>query len=91
MANAKRDQNRRTVGLASDGTTTQPIKVDPSNQRLIAGIESVASFPATSSPAIRRDANRVPGVLVVTDNAARTPSPLLTDSSGNIICDIVVE
>ena len=91
MTQAKRDSNKITVGLAYDGTNTQPLKVDASTGRLIIEITPVASFPATSSPAIKRDSNSVPLALAVTDNADLTPSPLLTDSNGLLIIDLVVE
>ena len=91
MSNAKRDNNRITVGLAYDETNTQPLKVDASTGTLIVEITPVASLPATSSPAIKRDSNDIPVVLAVTDDANSTPSPLLTDSNGLLIVDVLIE
>ncbi len=90
MARAKRDANRETVGLAWDGSETQPLKVDPSTGRLLIEV-AVATLPATSSPSIKRDANRKVVGLSVTDDANLTPKPFLTDSSGNLILDLVIE
>jgi len=88
MANAKRDDNRVTVGLAFDGSVTQPLKVNPSTARLLIGIERVSSFPATSDPDAQIDDNRIAGSLVFDDTDVK---PLLTDSSGNLILDVNVE
>lgn len=86
--NAKRDGNREAVGLVYDDTDTKPLKVDPSNQRLIIEIAVVSSFPTTSDPSIERDANRESISLAYNDT---DPKPLLTDSNGRLIMDIVVE
>ena len=91
MTRAKRDVNRETVALGYDGSTTKPFLVDPVTGRLLIEITVASSFPATSDPAIRRDANRIPNGLVVTDDSDLTPKPLLTDSSGNLIIDLVIE
>lgn len=91
MAQAKRDENRITSGLAFDGTTTQPLKVDPVTGRLLIAIDIVSSTsPANSRTLAKHDDNCEPTALVVDDNGDY--KNLLVDSrNGSLWCDILVE
>lgn len=93
MGTANRDVNRRAVGLAvtddADLTPTQ-LRVDPSTKRVKATIVN-ASLPSTSDPTGKRDANSVPTVYAVTDDADQNVVPVGTDSSGNILIDLNIE
>ena len=92
MAQAKRDQNRVTVGLAYNGTTTEPLLVDPITGRLLIDIAAIASGGTISTRiTAKHDGNSVPTKMAVTDNASLTPSLLLTDTDGNLLIDLEIE
>ena len=91
---ARRDQNYVPVGLGVDGTGgTKQLRVDPITNRLLIDITLVSDVAPPAFPVnAPRDSNHMPVAMAVTDNAAKTPRPLLIDSrNGYIFCDIEVE
>ena len=93
MANAKRDENKATVGLAvtdDSAKTVEPVKMDTSTKRILASINN-ESPPATSNPTGKRDGNRMPTMYGVTDDAAQNVVPIATDSNGYILVDLNIE
>ena len=93
MADAQRDDNRMAVALGWDETnlTTLPLRVDPVTKRLLLDITAVTTTtPPTLSE--QRDDNRMPTGIAVTDNAARTISPLIVDNRNGLLwLDVLVE
>ena len=81
------------MGLAwdTDGLTTLPLRVDPVTKRLLLDIAGVTSTtPATLSE--QRDDNRIPTANAVTDDTARTITPLIIDNrNGLLFVDLLVE
>lgn len=60
MSQAQRDENEIVVGLAYDGTTTQPLLVDPSTGRLLIEVAAISSGSPTVNTNFSRDENDVP-------------------------------
>ena len=87
---AKRDDNRVTVGLAWDGTTTQPLKVDSVTGRLlIAVMSSCSAIPIVNSQPAKRDDNRESVSLAIGDDATAAVIPLhLCAESGYLSVDL---
>lgn len=90
----KRDNNMVPVMIGTDGVGgVKQLRADPASKRLLIDITIVSdvappSFPVTA----KRDNNGEPVGMAVTDNAAKTPRPLLIDSrNGYLFCDILVE
>jgi len=78
------------MGVTDDvNKTPTPLKVDPLTGRLMVDINLVASLPAYTDPAIPVDDNREPAGIAVTDDANRTPKPLLCDANGLLIVDLI--
>ena len=83
---AKRDENYVTVGLGYDGTTTQPLLVDPVTGRLLIAIMSNVVGSPTKITKIPRDNNYVPINAAYDDT---NPVPLHVDqTSGLLAIDI---
>ena len=83
---ARRDNSGVPVGLGSDGTTTKQLRVDPATSRLLIDVTVVSDVAPPSFPTtMPRDRNAVPVAGAVTDNAAKTPRPLLIDSRNGLL------
>ena len=63
MSEAKRDENRVTVGLAWDGSTTQPLLIDAATGRLLIEITTVTSTTPETRENAAHDQNHVPSAL----------------------------
>ena len=89
---APRDENRATVGLAWDATnnTTKPLLVDPTTGRLEIDINN-ATPPATSDPPMKIDENNIWAALLTEDDATAALKPLLVDTNGYVLIDLVIE
>jgi hypothetical protein len=91
---AKRDNSGVPVGLGSDGVGgTKQLRVDPATNRLLIDIAVLPDVdPPTFPITAPRDNSNNPVGMAVTDNAAKTPRPLLIDSrNGYLFCDIIIE
>ena len=95
MAQAKRDQNRVTVGMGvtddADKTPSQ-LLVDPSTERLLIDITVVATSTPVLGTVASHDADYTTTKLGVYDDSTKTVSTLLIDSrNGYLYCDVLVE
>ncbi len=89
---SKIDDNREYVALAvtdDANKTPTPIITDHVTERIMVDIALVGSLPATASPRIPTDDNYQPVALAVTDDANKTPKPILCDANGLLIVDLV--
>jgi hypothetical protein len=85
---AKRDENRTTVGLAYDGDSTAPIKLDPVTDALLVEIADTSSGGTiTDTDRAKRDENYVPVLMAVTDDENENLVPIATDNDGNLLVD----
>lgn len=94
MADAKRDQNYVTTGegiSSVDSTTPQLLRVDPSTNRLLMSIASTPPASVTALSAVKRDQNFRPTVYGISSVDGTTLVPIRTDTSGNLLVDILVE
>ena len=92
MANEilKRDENHVTVGAGVSNDADQDIlmlRVDPVTGYLLADITEVGATSATESQIARRDGNHVP-VCLAWNADDQELQEVLTDASGNLLCDI---
>jgi len=88
--NAKRDENRVTVALVSDGLgNTVPLKVDPVTGRLLMTIAVMDSTVPVLSEGAKRDENRVTTALA-SDGTTERPL-LIENSSGLLFVDVNIE
>jgi len=86
----KRDENYVTVGAGVSNDVDQDIlmlRVDPVTGYLLADITEVGATSATESQIARRDGNHVP-VCLAWNEEANELQEILTDASGNLLCDI---
>lgn len=86
----KRDQNHITVGAAVTNDLSLDItmlRVDPVTKYLLATISSASSSSAASAQIAKRDQNYRP-ICMAWDDTNKVLQEVLTDSSGNLLCDI---
>lgn len=86
MANAAIDNNRipTVLGtLQSDGVTTIPIKVNPTNSAV--KVLDASTGTASTRVDAPRDDNRVTVLMGVSSADMTTLIPIATDSSGNLL------
>lgn len=82
------DENNGYVALAWDGTDAASLRVDPSTGRLL--IVIVDSNPAAGSLSTAKiDENNESSSLAVDDNGVIRP--LLTDTNGYLLADLIIE
>lgn len=94
MPDAKRDQNNVTTaeGISSvDSTTPLLLRVDPSTNRVLMTIASTPPASVTALAAAKRDQNHRPTVYGISSVDGTTLVPIRTDTSGNLLVDIVIE
>lgn len=90
MAQAKRDQNHRTVELgvsSTDGVTTLPFRVDPVTNYLLIDIVTGA-LSATPMTMDKRDQNHVPTAYGISSVDGTTLVPIRTDDNGALLLDL---
>lgn len=91
MAEANRDQNFVTTGLAissTDSVTPQNLRVDPITNYLLADI-TVETLIATSATMDKRDQNHIPTVYGISSVDGITLVPIRTNSTGALLVDIL--
>lgn len=71
--------------LNTDGVTPTPVKADPSTHFIMTDDNTTGS-DLSDAPAIR-DANRVTGLMAVSEVDGVTPVPLYVDSDGKLLID----
>lgn len=86
MAQAERDENSIAVALAYDGSTTKPLKVDPTTGRLLVAIVSTGNGSGTRR-ARERDENSIPVSQAYNDNTGEN-WPLITGTNNELVVDI---
>ena len=69
--------------------TPTPIITDHVTDRIMVDIAIVESLPAPASPRTLIDDNYQPVAIAVTDDANKTPKPILCDANGLLIVDLV--
>lgn len=87
----KRDQNFRTVGAAIGNDSSQEVlmlRVDPVTGYLLVTIGDVGATSATSRAIAKRDGNFKP-VCLAWDETNQVLQEILTDSDGNLLCDVL--
>lgn len=94
MAQASLDQNSKPtlIGVSSvDGVTPTRCRVDAVTGYLLADIKPISQF-TTTSPAVKIDENANRVGAVVTDNAAQTIKPLISDPNnpGYLLADLTL-
>lgn len=88
----KRDQNHVTVGSAVTSDSDQSVtmlRVDPVTKYLLVDISNGSATSATASQIAKRDQNHVP-VCMAWDETNGVLQEVLTDASGNLLCDIEI-
>lgn len=94
MAQASLDQNSKPtlIGVSSvDGVTPTRCRVDAVTGYLLADIKAISEF-TTTSPSVKIDENAKRVGAAITDNAAQTIKPLLSDpnNSGYLLADLAL-
>lgn len=86
----KRDQNFVTVAGAITNDVSQDVtmlRVDPTTGYLLVSVSSGAATAASNAQVAKRDQNFVP-VCMAWDDTNQVLQEVLTDSDGNLLCDI---
>lgn len=87
-----RDQNHVTVGAAITNDSDQDVtmlRCDPVTKYLLVTISDTGATSAISGPIAKRDQNHVP-VCLGWDETNQVTQEILTDSSGNLLCDVLI-
>lgn len=87
-----RDQNHVTVGAAVTNDVSKDItmlRVDPVTKYLLVSVTSASPTSAVSAQIASRDQNHRP-VCLAWDETNRVLQEVLTDTDGNILCDIEI-
>lgn len=87
----RRDQNFKTIGAGVTSDASQDVtmlRVDPVTKYLLVQIATVGATSATSAQIAKRDPNNVP-VCLAWDDTNKVLQEVLTDSDGNLLCDVV--
>ncbi len=92
MANEiiSRDQNHVTVGAGVGNDSDQDVlmlRVDPVTKYLLVNVSATAATSANSVQIAKRDGNFKP-VCMGWDETNGVLQEILTDASGNLLCDI---
>lgn len=85
-----RDQNFVTVGAGVSNDVSQDVtmlRVDPVTKYLLVNIEDTGSTAGITSEIASRDQNHVP-VCMAWDETNGVLQEILTDTDGNILCDV---
>lgn len=88
----KRDQNFVTVGAAVTNDTAKDItmlRVDPVTKYLLVSVSDTGSTSGITASIAKRDGNYRP-VCLAWDATNQVLQEVLTDSSGNILCDLLL-
>lgn len=86
-----RDKNHVTVGAAVTSDSSQGVtmlRVDPVTKYLLVNISTGNASAGTSSQVAHRDQNHVHTCLAW-DETNQVLQEILTDSSGNLLCDVI--
>lgn len=86
----KRDQNFRTVGAAVTSDVSQDIemlRVDPITDYLLVEITNIGSTAGNVGQIAKRDQNFRP-VCLAWDETNQVLQEVLTDTDGNLLCDV---
>lgn len=87
----KRDQDFRTVGAGVSNDASQDVlmlRVDPVTKYLLVNLADVSATSATSVQIAKRDGNYRP-VCLAWDDTNKVLQEVLTDSNGNLLCDVL--
>lgn len=87
-----RDQNHVTVGAAVTNDVNKYItmlRVDPVTKFLLVTVTDTGSTSATSSQIAKRDQN-YRTVCLAWDDTNKVLQEVLTDSQGNLLCDLLL-
>lgn len=87
----KRDQDFRTVGAGVSNDASHDIlmlRVDPVTKYLLVNLAATAATSAISVQVAKRDGNYRP-VCLAWDDTNKVLQEVLTDSSGNLLCDVL--
>lgn len=87
-----RDQNHVTVGAAVTNDASQDItmlRVDPVTKYLLVSVTSGSASAATANQVAKRDQN-YRTVCLAWDNTNGVVQEVLTDASGNLLCDLLI-
>lgn len=87
----KRDQNHMTVGAGVSNDTAKDIsmlRVDPITKYLLVNIAATTVGINTASQIAKRDGNYRP-VCLAWDDTNQVLQEILTDTDGNLLCDVV--
>ncbi len=87
----KRDQNHRTVGAAvtqDNDKDIEMLRVDPVTKYLLVNIAASTTGLQTASQIAKRDQNHKP-VCMAWDETNGVLQEILTDSNGNLLCDVL--
>lgn len=86
-----RDQNHVTVGAAVTNDTAKDVtmlRVDPVTKYLLVNISDTGASAGIASQIASRDQNHVTTFLAW-DNTNQVLQEVLTDSQGNLLCDVL--
>ncbi len=86
----KRDQNHVTVGAGVSPDSDFDIsmlRVDPVTKYLLTHCEDAPSTTGTTGQIAKRDQNHVP-VCMAWDDTNQVLQEILTDTDGNLLCDV---
>lgn len=86
----KRDQNHVTVGAGVSNDVSQDIvmlRVDSITKELLVSVSSDGTPSGTVRPIAQRDQNHKP-VCLAWDATNQQLQEILTDASGNLLCDV---
>lgn len=87
----KRDQDFRTVGAGVSNDSAQDVlmlRVDPITKYLLVNLNTVSATSATASQIAKRDGNHRP-VCLAWDETNQVLQEILTDTDGNLLCDVL--
>ena len=88
----KRDENHRTVGagVSNDSDKTiEMLRVDPITKYLLIHVNSALSNTGTANQIAKRDGNHRP-VCLAWDDTNKVLQEILTDTDGNLLCDVIM-
>lgn len=87
-----RDQNHITVGAGVKNDSTQDVlmfRVDPVTNYLLIQVSDTGATGAVSSQIAKRDENHRT-VCLAWDDTNQVLQEVLTDSAGNLLCDVLL-
>lgn len=86
----KRDENHVTVGAGvspDSDLTISMLRVDPITKYLLVNVNATGANTGTAGQIAKRDENHKP-VCMAWDDTNKCLQEILTDSQGNLLCDL---